>query len=378
MDVGVTPLMYIFEGGNMPGESGEKKAARLQDRWIWRWGVRGWLFLGLVGAIVVIWMAYSKAHQVVLPLIVAIIVGTLLQPFVDFQTRHRIPRWLAVVLTMILIVAVVSGVVTVLVYGISTQAGSIEKQVKQGVRKIQDWFDNLKVSKAVSDWIRKGVEKAWPHVSSGLISAVTKSVPGIASFAVGIFIGFFILIFLLGDDGAIKEWVTDNMGVEKPEAKMILEGVTASVRGYFRGTTIIATIDAMLFIPITLILGVPLVGPIVLVTFVTCYIPSFGGYIGGAFAVFIAIASKGLGAGIIMLVYAILVHTVMQNPIQAVAYGKTLHLHPLLALLVTLLGAVFAGIAGAILAVPLTAVVLKVNTELRKAREAGDAQVSEA
>lgn len=362
------------EEDDMPGESGEGRIMRLQDQWIWRWGTRGWLFLGLIGAIVVMWMAYSKAHQVILPLIVAIIIGILLEPFVEFQTRHHIPRWLAVVFTMILIIAVASGIVTVFVYGISTQAGSIEKQVKHGVQKIQNWLDNLKVSGSSSDWIRKAIEKAWPQVSNGIISAVTKSVPGIASFAVGMFIGFFILIFLLGDDGSIKEWVSDHMGVKKPQARMILDGVNESIRGYFRGTTIIATIDALLFIPITLILGVPLVGPIVLVTFVTCYIPSFGGYIGGAFAVFIAVASRGLGAGMIMLVYAILVHTIMQNPIQAVAYGKTLQLHPLVALLVTLLGAVFAGIAGAILAVPITAVVLKISREVRLARETGAAE----
>ena len=84
---------------------------------------------------------------------------------------------------------------------------------------------------------------------------------------------------------------------------------------------------------------------------------------------FIALAARGPAAGLIMLVYAILVHTIMQNPVQAVAYGKTLNLHPLVALLVTLLGAVFAGIPGAILAVPITAAVLKVTSEIRAARE---------
>jgi predicted PurR-regulated permease PerM len=363
--------------GGVLEENRDGGFTRVQDQWIWRWGIRSWLFLGLIGAIVVMGMTYSKAHQVLLPLIVALIIGILLEPFVEFQTRHHVPRWLAVVVTMILIVAVLGGVVTLLVYGISTQARSVEQQVASGVRKIQNWLDNLKVTKSAGDFIHTAISRAWPHVSTGLINVITHSVPGIASFAIGMFIGFFFLIFLLGDDGTIKEWVAGHMGVERANAKIILDGVNTAIRGYFRGTTIIATVDAILFIPITLILGVPLVGPIVLVTFVTCYIPSFGGYLGGAFAVFIAIAAKGLGAGLIMLVYAIVVHTIMQNPIQAVAYGKTLQIHPLLALLVTLLGAVFAGIAGAILAVPITAVVLKVTREIRKAREAEEAPPGE-
>jgi predicted PurR-regulated permease PerM len=127
--------------------------------------------------------------------------------------------------------------------------------------------------------------------------------------------------------------------------------------------------NAIVIRPVVLILKVPLLGAIVLITFVTCYIPSFGGYIGGAFAVFITLASRGLTAGIIMLVFAIISHTILQNPVQAIAYGKTLNLHPLVALLVTLLGAVFAGIAGAVLAVPITAVVIKVVARLKAARE---------
>lgn len=350
------------------GVSGYEPSPR--SDWLRHWGVRSWLFLGVIAAIVVIWMAYTKAHEVILPLIIAFIVGILLQPIVDFMVKHRIPRWLAVVVTMLLIVAAVGGIVTVLIYGVSTQLGSIERQVEAGIKRVRNWLDNLKVSDSFGNWLYGAISKAWPHVNSGLLRVVTSSVPGIATFAIGCFIAFFILIFFLGDDGKIPAWVTSHMGVPQRQADIILEGVNASIRGYFRGTLIIATVDALLFIPIVLILKVPLLWPIVLVTFVTCFIPSFGGYIGGAFAVFIALASRGIWPGIIMLAYAILVHTIMQNPIQAVAYGRTLKLHPLVALLVTLLGTVFAGIAGAILAAPLTAVILKVTSEIQKARAA--------
>jgi len=183
------------------------------------------------------------------------------------------------------------------------------------------------------------------------------------------FIGFFILIFFLGDDGRIKEFVAGHLGLPRVQGESVLAEVTSSFRGYFKGATIIAGMNVVVVVPVLLILRVPLIGAISLVTFVTCYIPSFGGYIGGAFAVFIALASRGLTAGLIVLAFSIVAHTILQAPVQAVAYGKTLQLHPLVALLMTLFGAVFAGIAGAILAVPLTAVAIKVNAEIKRARE---------
>ncbi|MDY6793743.1 MAG: AI-2E family transporter [Actinomycetota bacterium] len=358
-------------------KNGGGEGLRPHERsWLWRRGTSSWLLLGMVGIIVVAGAAYSRAHQVLLPLIVAVIVGILLEPLVLFLTRHHFPRWLAVLITMILIIAVV-GIASVIVYGISTQAGAIEQQVEDGVNKINDWFESHELGNSVVKWIHKTIDEAWPSIQGGLMERLAETVPGIASFLVGVFMGFFILIFILGDDGTLRNWVAGHMGVPREHGEAVLQEVTVCVRGYFRGTTTIAFVDTALVVPMVLILKMPLLGPIALVTFVTCFIPSFGGYIGGGFAIFIAIASRGLVPGIIMLVYAIIVHTILQNPVQAVAYGKTLQMHPLLALLVTLFGAVFAGIAGAILAVPITAVVIKMVSLLRGISTEGELSGSE-
>ncbi len=358
----------------MPGRN-EPGAFTGQDKpWLWRWGTASWLFLGIVGAVVVFGLAYSKTHQILIPLVIAIIIGILLEPFVNFMVRHHIPRWLATLIMLVLIVVLVAGFLAVIVYGISTEAGAIGQQVEAGVDKIQAWLDNLKVSGSFAQWVQQQIEKVWPSITSGISREIAGSVHGLTSFLIGAFIGFFILMFILADDGTIKEWVAGHMGVSRSTGNVIMNETYASIRGYFKGTTIIATVDTILVIIVSLILGLPLVAAIGLVSFITCFIPSFGGYIGGGFAVLIALASKGLTAGIIMLVLMILIHTVMQNPVQAIAYGKTLQLHPLLALLVTLLGAVFAGIFGAILAVPITAVILKVSKELKRVRSGEDGQ----
>jgi predicted PurR-regulated permease PerM len=353
-------------------EKDEKsKSVESERSWLWRWGASSWFALGIVGAIIVVGLVYSKTHQVIIPLVVAVIIGILLEPAVTFMTRHHIPRWLATLIMLIVIIVVVAGFLAIIVYGIASQAGAIGKQAKDGAARIQSWLDNLEVSGSFAQWVQQQIEKAWPSITDGIAHEVSGGVHGLTSFLVGSFIGFFILMFILADDGSIKEWVAGHIGVPRQTGNMIMNEVYASIRGYFKGTTIIATVDTILVVVVALILRLPLVGAIGLVSFITCYIPSFGGYIGGAFAVLIAIASQGLTAGIIMLVLVILIHTVMQNPVQAIAYGKTLNLHPLVALLVTLVGAVYGGIFGAIIAVPITAVVLKVSHELKRVREEG-------
>lgn len=133
---------------NGTGDGGARDRGRL-----WRWGTASWLFLGIVGAVVVFGMAYSKTHQVIIPLVIAIIVGILLEPAVSFLVRHRFPRWLATLIMLAVIVAVVAGMVTVIVYGIATQAEAIGSQVQRAADRIQDWLDNLKVSGGFAQWV---------------------------------------------------------------------------------------------------------------------------------------------------------------------------------------------------------------------------------
>jgi len=338
--------------------------------WLWRLGIGSWLFVGIIAAIVVIDLIYVKAHHVLIPLIVAFIIGILLEPLVNvLMRRGHFPRWLAVVVTMFIIIAVIVGFFAIVIYGISTQAHQLAKQVQEGEARLRDWVGHMKISSSAVTWVTDAVKKAWPSISDGITHAIGRTASGLGSFAIGMFIGFFILIFFLGDDGRIKEFVAGHLGLPRVQGESVLAEVTSSFRGYFKGATIIAGMNVVVVVPVLLILRVPLIGAISLVTFVTCYIPSFGGYIGGAFAVFIALASRGLTAGLIVLAFSIVAHTILQAPVQAVAYGKTLQLHPLVALLMTLFGAVFAGIAGAILAVPLTAVAIKVNAEIKRARE---------
>lgn len=333
--------------------------------WVRRWGTASWFLLGIAGAFILFGLTLQKAGQLVWPLVIAVMLGIVLAPIVDFlYGRLKFPRWLGAAVTMILIVVVIVCITAVIVYGIVSQADTLDDEIEQGVTNLKGWLGNLQLSDTVIDWIQNSLEKIWPDLIQGVTSAVTGSLSGIASFLVGLILGLFILFFLLSDDGTIYFWTAGKLPVSTEKADVIMENLYSSIRGYFRGTTIVAASNAVVVLPVLLLFRMPLVAATSFIIFVTGYIPSIGGYIGGAFAVFIALASKGLTAALVMLVVLILANTVLQQPVQAWAYHRTLELHPLVALLVTVAGAIFAGLAGAVLAVPITAIITKVKSEL--------------
>ena len=128
-----------------------------------------------------------------------------------------------------------------------------------------------------------------------------------------------------------------------------------------------------------LLMGVPLAGTVAVVTFLTCYIPFFGAIISGAFAFMVALGSNGLTTAVALLVIVLLTQNVLQTVINARVMGESLNLHPLVVLVVTMLGGIFGGLLGAALGAPLAALFLSAGKRLAAAFSpaAADAVASE-
>jgi putative heme transporter len=112
-------------------------------------------------------------------------------------------------------------------------------------------------------------------------------------------------------------------------------------------------------------LGAPLVVPIALVNFVTSYIPFYGAFFAGAFAVLIAVGANGVSVAVAMLAITLLTNT-LQNLLEPLVFGTTLRLYPLVVMLDMTAGTLLFGLLGATLAVPVTAVALRTVAPLRE------------
>ena len=207
---------------------------------------------------------------------------------------------------------------------------------------------------------------------ASLGSALTAGLSSALGFLFAVFIGTTLLFYVLSDFPTISNYLGRHMGglpVEVGEG--IVDDAVGAMRGYFRGTTITGAVVAVVIGVSMLLLGVPLAATVALVTFMTCYIPYFGAIISGAFAFLVALGTVGMPTAILLLVIVLVVQNVLQTVINARVMGDSLDLHPLVILVVTLLGGIFAGILGAALGAPLTALFLKAGRRLSTAFEPG-------
>jgi putative heme transporter len=307
------------------------------------------------------------------PLVAATIVATVAMPIVRRLARHM-PRALAAVLVLLSAVALALLVAFLVVGGIAGQHESIAHHSGQAVTKAKGWLESAGVNNSGADGAASDVKADVPKIISTLTTGVISGIRGLVSVVFGLSLGMLSLFFLLKDGPEMRAWVDQRLGVPPFVARTITGGVITSLRGYFRGVTIVAAFNAVVVGVGALILGVPLAGTIAVVSFVTAYVPFIGAVVAGAFAVVIALGAKGATVAVIMLLIVLLANGLLQNVMQPFAMGSALDLHPLVVLVCTIASGCIFGTLGLILAAPLLSAAVHVSRELAEARAQGSGE----
>jgi predicted PurR-regulated permease PerM len=289
-------------------------------------------------------------------------------PFVDWMQRHRVPRPLGALITLLLLLLVGLASVWVVIRGVMDQAPEIREQLDNAVASVTSWLASLGIEQGSAEELTRSAEEATGTASRTLLSGIASGLAGISSFFFMVFVGSMIFLFLVMNGARYAGWMSTRTGLPPRVAEPVFRNSGSAIRGYFAGTTIIALSNAVPVGLTALLLDVPLAGSIAIVTFITAYVPFFGAIVAGAFAVLIALGT-GVTEAVVMLVVILLVNNVLQNFFAPFAYSASLNLDPLVALLVTTAAGLVGGVGLIMLAAPLTAIVIQTAKELNAAAE---------
>ncbi len=355
----------------------EQEDGRMMDRfwpsslpsWLRSLGMIGWMIAGLSAGVYALTYVFSRASSIMIPLIVAFVIGVVARPLVSRLEKRGVPSSIAALLVLIVLVAVIVGVVWITVAGVISQWPQISAQVKEGVASLRSALSTLGFdSEAIQSFVDKAAassEAAAKTAASGILSAVGSGLSGVIALVFGLFVGAALLYYVLSDYATITKYIDAHLGLPRDLGRGVATDAMMSLQGYFRGTTITGVVVALAIGAGVAVLGVPLAIPITLVTFLTCYIPFFGSIFSGIFAFLIAFGANGLTTALIVLAIILIAQNLLQTVVNARVMGGSLDLHPLVVLVITMLGGIFGGLLGAALAAPLLAMVLRANARIR-------------
>src|SRR5829696_1175237 len=343
--------------------------------WLRSLGFSSWLLVGFVLIIVgVIWLL-AQTSTIVMPVILAAVLGAVAGPVVGWLERHRVPRAGGAILVLLGLVAIGVLIFCLVFGGISAQSAEISAKMNQSLDRIQGWLSDVGVDNAQS--ATEGAQEAAPEIRTTLLSGVAAGIAGLKSLV--FFLAFAILstLFVLKDGPVMHRFINRHLGVPEPVANIVTSNIAQSLRNYFLAVTIIAAFNAVLIGGAALILGVPLSGTIAVITFVGAYVPFVGAWVAGGFAVLIALGTGSSSDALIMAVVALLANGILQQMIQPFVMGATLNLNPLVVLVVTIGAGALFGMVGLTLAAPLTSAAVHIANELQ-ARTAARGQPTPA
>ncbi|MBO9625621.1 MAG: AI-2E family transporter [Microbacterium sp.] len=293
-----------------------------------------------------------------------------LDPLVSFLERRRLPRWLAVLVTIVAVLAVFVGIVLivlpVLVDQISQLVAQITAIVQRGtaIDDLKDWmqltFPNLKVDEVFSyieDWLNTNLTEIGGSIGQGVLVASGAVLSGLF----GAFIVLILTIYLTASTPSLKHAVYQLAPASKRERFIDLaDQITDSVGYYVMGQVSQGVINGVLSMIFLSIIQAPFPAVLAVVAFFFSLIPLVGTLTGSTIIV-LACLIPGLGspataiaAGIYYLIYMQVEAYVISPRIMS----RAVSVPGAVVVVAALAGGSLLGLLGALIAIPVAASIL--------------------
>lgn len=337
-----------------------------------------WRFLLIAAALVVLGVIIVQLRVVIIPIAIALLLAALLAPAVGWLSRHRVPRGLATVVVLVGGLAALGGLLTFVIQAFVDGLPDLRAQVGQVIEQLRGWLASGPFGLApidlnsTLDAIAASVQNNRARITSGALGAAAT----VGELLAGTFLALFTLIFFLYDGARIWRFLLGAVPQNtRPRVDVAGQRAFASLVGYTRATVLVAIVDAVGIGLGLYLVGVPLVIPLTALVFLGAFIPTVGAIVTGIIATAVALVANGAVAALIVLAVVIAVQQLEGHVLQPLLLGRAVRLHPLAVVLPVAAGVVLAGITGALLAVPIVAMI---NAAVRSLSSEADADVHPA
>ena len=308
------------------------------------------ILLVSLASVIVILFGLRASASIINPILLAVVITITALPIPGSLTRRGLPGWLALMLTILAVVALLGLVISTVflsVTKLSTEVpaylAAAKSQATQDVPSVVMGFD-----------------------TSMLTSQITLIIPviqAVASVILGLLVQFglalFIFFFMISAAMALPTAVRLNLDPDSPIIGRV-SVLTSDVRQYMSiltGVNFLVGLGNTIFL---ISLGVDYALLWGLLAWFMGYIPSIGFIIALVPPLIMAYAQYGLHTAIWVLVGYIVINGGVQNFIQPRIMGQGLKINPLVVFVGLFVWGYLLGGIGAILSVPLTLLVLTV------------------
>lgn len=310
----------------------------------------------LMGTISLIAILYI-GKTIIVPLIFATIIAILLNPVVNFLTKKKINRALAITLSVLAALVVIIG----LIYFIASQASLLsdsfplfKKRFNEITYDVINWIStNLNIRKSnilywISDSRKKLMSNSTPVIGDAFLTA---------GEAIGLVVLMPVYVFMILLYKPLLMEFLIRLGSKRNKLVTdVLDQTKSLIQSYLIGLLIEAAIVATLNSVGLTILGIQYAILFGVISALLNMIPYIGIILATIMPMLMAIATKEPIYALWVLLLYLLVQFIDNNFIVPRIVASKVQVNALISIIVVLIGGALWGIAGMFLALPLTAI----------------------
>jgi predicted PurR-regulated permease PerM len=304
------------------------------------------------------------------PMVISFVLAFLLKPLVNKLENAGISRGPAVLMLFLIFGAIIEIGIKLLLPGLSQEFNTLAQTVQKGdpeslIAKIQVTLSQ-RISFLKNPEIAREVSTKLHNFFTSLLSKSFNLIFKIISSFTYIIIVPFITFFVLKDGRRMKKFIIQLVPNRYFEMSLnLLYKTNAQLGNYIRGQLLVASIVGVLSVIALYSLDIPYFFVIGAAAGMANMIPYFGPVVGALPGVLAALIEKGSLESVLGVIVAFALIHLMDNILfSPIIVSKSVQIHPLLVIIVILVGGNIGGILGMLVAVPVFAVAQVFVTEI--------------
>jgi len=300
---------------------------------------------------ILLFLFYFLLHysSILVPFIIGLGLAYILTPMVDFLERRKVPRVIAILIFLLPIVAVIPLLITLIISGLINELQVLINKIPYAIQQIQ-LYSGTVIDKLIElgidvdpNIIANTITTHLSNVIAGVFKTIGQIGRGIGSIIMIIYNFVFIPLsayLFLSDREEITEWFRNLFGLkERKKVDVFINKLNVSLARFFRGTLLLMFIVGFIVGFSLWILGIKYYLLLGVIAGLCNLIPNIGYILSFLPAILIGLTSPSPLLNLIKIA-------------SVYIGGRSSKLHPVVVMIVLILGGMMLGFWGVILAVP--------------------------
>jgi predicted PurR-regulated permease PerM len=308
--------------------------------------------LGIIAALIFLYLV----RDILLILFIAFIVASAITPWVDSLEGKKIPRVISVLAIYLILFGLIVAIFMLIVPPITLQLGQLANNLPRYYNEVSRWLADVNSSSQIVASLQSILQR-WTEGLTGGAAGLFAVLGSFVGMVFGGLLALVITFYITLQKDSVKKFIQSISAVKyQPYAIQLTRRIQDKMGAWLTGQLILSLVVGLMVYVAMAIMGVKYALVLGVFAGITEVVPYIGPWVGAVPAVFLAFLQSPI-LGLITAIIFVFIQQLENSLIVPLVMKKAVGLNPIITIVAIAIGGQLAGVAGAIIAIPLAVVI---------------------